>query len=129
MIKCSKTDPFRQGCHIYIGAGKRDLCPVRALSQYLHVRGSTPGQLFLLSDGTALHRQWLTSNIQSIFSAAGDPGCYTGHSFRIAAATSAAPRGLPDHLIKTLGRWSSDGYQIYIHTLVSTVVEVENLLT
>ena len=76
-IKCSKTDPFRQGCHIYIGAGKRDLCPVRALTQYLHVRGSTPGPLFLLSDGTPLHRQWLTSNIQSIFSAAGVPGCYT----------------------------------------------------
>ncbi|CAH3017572.1 unnamed protein product, partial [Porites evermanni] len=72
--------------------------------QYLHVRGSTPGPLFLLSDGTPLHRQGLTSNIQSIFSAAGDLGCYTGHSFRIGAATSAAPRGLPDHLIKTLGR-------------------------
>ncbi|CAH3143535.1 unnamed protein product, partial [Porites evermanni] len=63
-IKCSKTDPFCQGCNIYIGAGKRDLCPVHALTQYLHGRGSTPGQLFLLSDGTPLHRQWLTSNIQ-----------------------------------------------------------------
>ena len=128
-IKCSKTDPFRQGCHIYIGAGKRDLCPVRALTQYLHVRGSTPGPLFLLSDGTPLHRQWLTSNIQSIFSAAGVPGCYTGHRFRIGAATSAASRGLPDHLIKTLGRWSSDAYQIYIRTPVSTIVGVASLLS
>ena len=128
-IKCSKTDPFRQGCHIYIGAGKRDLCPVRALTQYLHVRGSTPGPLFLLSDGTPLHRQWLTSNIQSIFSAAGVPGCYTGHSFRIGAATSAASRGLPDHLIKTLSRWSSDAYQIYIHSPVSNIVGVASLLT
>ena len=122
-------DPFRQRCYIYIGAGKHDLCPVCTLTQYLHVRGSTPGPLFLLSDGTPLHRQWLTSNIQSIFSAAGDPGCYTGHSFRIGAATSAASRGLPDHLIKTLGRWSSDAYQIYIHTPVSTIVGVASLLT
>ena len=128
-IKCSKTDPFRQGCYIYIGAGKRDLCPVRALTQYLHVRGSTSGPLFLLSDGTPLHRQWLTSSIQSILAAAGVPGCYTGHSFRIGAATSAASRGLPDHLIKTLGRWSSDAYQLYIRTPVSTIVEVANLLT
>ena len=128
-IKCSKTDTFRQGCHIYVGAGKRDLCPVRALTQYLHVRGSTPGPLFLLSDGTPLHRQWLTSSIQSIFSAAGVTGCYTGHSFRIGAATSAASRGLPDHLIKTLGRWSSDAYQIYIHTPVSTIVGIASLLT
>ena len=128
-IKCSKTDPFHQGCHIYIGAGKRDLCPVRALTQYLHFRGSTLDPLVLLSDGTPLHRQWLTSNIQSIFFAAGVPGCYTGHSFRIGAATSAASRGLPDHLIKTLGRWSSDEYQIYIHTPVSTIVGVASLLS
>ena len=128
-IKCSKTDPFHQGCQIYIGAGKHDLCPVRALTQYLHVCGSTPGPLFLLSDGTPLHRQWLTSNTQSIFSAAGVPGCYTGHSFHIGTATSAASRGLPDHLIKTLGRWSSDAYQIYIHNLVSTIVGVASLLS
>ena len=55
-IKCSKTDPFRQGCYIYIGAGKRNLYLVRALTQYLHVRGSTPDPLFLPSDGTPLRR-------------------------------------------------------------------------
>ena len=49
------------------------------LNQYLHVRGSSPGPLFLLSESTPLHRQWLTSSIQSILSAAGVPG----HSFRI----------------------------------------------
>jgi len=118
-IKCSQTDPFHQGCYIYTGAGKRDLYPVRALNQYLHVRGSTPGPLFLLSESTPLHRQWLTSSIQSILSAAGVPGCNTGHSFRISA----------DHVIKTLGTWSIDAYQIYIHTPISTIVGVASLLT
>ena len=79
-IKSSKTDPFRQGCYIYIGAGKCDLCLVCTLTQYLHVRGSTPGPLFFLSDGTPLYRQWLTSSIQSILSALGVRGCYTGHN-------------------------------------------------
>ena len=64
-------DPFRQRHYIYIGTGKHDLYPVCALTQYLHVRGSTPGLLFLLSDGTPLHRQWVTSSIQSILSGAG----------------------------------------------------------
>ena len=55
--------------------------------------------------------------------------CYTSHTFRSGAATSAASCGLPDHLIKTLGRLSSDAYQIYINTPVSTIVGVASLLT
>ena len=124
-IKCSQTDPFHQGYYIYTGAGKRDLCPVRALNLYLHVRGLTPGPLFLLSESTPLHRQWLTSSIQSILSTAGFPG----HSFHISAATSAGSGGLPDHVIKTLGTWSIYAYQIYIHTPISTIVGVASLLT
>ncbi|CAH3045250.1 unnamed protein product, partial [Porites lobata] len=69
------------------------------------------------------------TTIQSIFSASGVPGCYTSHTFRSSTATSAASCGLPDHLIKTLGRLSSDAYQIYINTPVSTIVGVASLLT
>ena len=53
---------------------------MRAIIQYLHVHSSTPGPLLLLSDGTPLNRQRLTSSSQSILSAAGVPGCYTGHT-------------------------------------------------
>ena len=129
LIKCSKTDPFRQGCFVYIGTGGQDLCPVRALVQYLHLRGPAPGPLFRLADGTPLSRQWLACSIRSIFSSAGVPGCFSGHSFRIGAATSTATRGIPDHLIKTLGRWSSNAYQLYIRTPVDTIIGVASQLS
>ena len=81
-----------------------DLCPMRVLIQYLHVHGSTPGPLFLLSDGTPLNRQRLTSSSQFILSTAGVPGCYTGHSFCIGTTISTASCGLPDHLTNTLSK-------------------------
>ena len=30
-IKCSKTDPFRVGCDIYLGRGSGSVCPITAL--------------------------------------------------------------------------------------------------
>ena len=43
-----------------------------------------------------------------------DPSKYSGHSFHVGAAISAARAGLPDHVIKMLGRWRSEAYQLYI---------------
>ena len=39
---------------------------------------------------------------------------YSGHSFQIGAATTAAEVGLEDSLIKTLGRWESSAYLLYV---------------
>ena len=39
---------------------------------------------------------------------------FNGHSFRIGAATSASQAGVPETMIKILGRWSSMAYQQYI---------------
>ena len=55
-IKASKTDPFRVGCFIYIGSSHSPLCAVKAVLNYLAVRGFAPGPLFLLSSGQPLSR-------------------------------------------------------------------------
>ena len=123
-LKCSKTNPFSVGCDIYIGCGVGSVFPISALGNYLSLRVSAPGPLFLFSDGRPLSWQQLSSSGQSILNGAGYSGSYSGHSFRIGAATTATARGVPDHLIKTLGLWSSDAYQIYIRTPVSSIVRV-----
>ena len=127
-IKCLKTDPFCMGCDIYVGHDEGSVCPVRALSNFLALRRSSEGPLFTLSDGRPLAQQQLSSTVQSILHSASYTGSYSGHSFLIGAVTTAAPRGVPDHLIKTLGRWSSDTYQIHIHTPVSSIVHVSRQL-
>ena len=127
-IKCSKMDPFRVGCDIYLGCGEGSVCPVVALGNYLSLRGPAPGPLFTFGDGHPLTRQQLSSTVQSTLHAAGYSGAYSVHSFRIGAATTAAVRGVPDHLIKTLGHWSGDAYQVYIRMPVSAIVRVSTQL-
>ena len=53
-IKQSKTDPFRQGVDVYLGATGTAICPVHALWAYLEKRGPSPGPLFLFHTGTPL---------------------------------------------------------------------------
>ena len=115
-IKGSKTDPFRKGCFIHIGVGRRPLCAVRAVMNYLALRGDAPGPLFLLQNGQPLSRNILTDWLRQIMASARVPGNFSSHSFRIGAATVAARNGVPDHLIQSMGRWSSNAYQLYIRT-------------
>lgn len=129
LIKASKTDPFRKGCHIYIGRGHFPLCAVSALSAYLHQRGDRPDPLFVLQSGQPLSREQLTSRLRSILTSTGIQGSFSSHSFRIGAATVAARNGIPDHLIKDLGRWSSNAYQGYIRTPTETLASMSTQLS
>lgn len=114
-IKASKTDPFRQGVTIFLGATGSSICPVKALLAYIAVRGQISGPLFRFKDGHPLTREKLVSSLRAALQQAGiDPTSYAGHSFRIGAATVAHLSGIDDSTIMTLGRWKSDAYLRYI---------------
>ena len=115
-IKVSKTDPFRHGCIIALGQGRSPLCPVEAVLSYLSIRGGASGPLFVRTNGVPLTRAHFTERLRSLLSTAGIAGRYSSHSFRIGAATSAALAGVPEHMIQTLGRWTSSAYLTYIRT-------------
>lgn len=127
-IKASKTDPFRKGCHIYIGTGSAPLCALMAMAAYLHKRGNSPGPLFLLQNGQPLSRELLSSWLKRILTASGVPGNFSSHSFRIGAATVAARNGVPDHLIQALGRWTSNAYVTYIRTPAEALAKITHRL-
>ena len=114
-IKQSKTDPFRLGVKIVLGRTGSCLCPVGAVLSYLMVRGPGEGPLFRFKDGRALTRPLLVRELQTALAQVGiNPDLYAGHSFRIGAATTAVACGVSADIIKTLGRWRSDAYQLYI---------------
>ena len=128
-IKGSKNDPFRKGCFIHIGVGRRPLCAVRAVMNYLALRRDAPGPLFLLQNGQPLSRNILTDWLRQIMASARVPGNFSSHSFRIGAATVAARNGVPDHLIQSMGRWSSNAYQLYIRTPAEALAALSFKLT
>ncbi len=100
----------------------------RALTKYLHHRGGSPGPLFRLENGKPLSRDIFCTWLKDAMTRIGESGHYSGHSFRIGAATTAASVGIPDHLIKTLGRWISDAYQLYIQTPPAVLESVASRL-
>ncbi|XP_073246070.1 uncharacterized protein [Porites lutea] len=127
VIKKSKTDPFRETAKLTIAKSNSTVCAVTALRDYLlqtNPSGATQ-PLFQFSDGRHLTRSSLTNNLRALLKVCGlDSTCYASHSFRIGAATTAGAAGLPDWLIKVLGRWKSDAYQSYIRTPKETILQV-----
>ena len=129
-LRSSKTDPFRKGVTISLFCTKSAICPVHSLSTYCVFRrhqGAQPSDpLFVVESGTALSRTFFVMHLRGLIARLGlDQTNYNGHSFRIGAATSAAKAKIEDHLIQTLGRWSSNCYVRYIHTSPSTLQEAQ----
>ena len=92
------------------------------MQQYFLLAKPRSGPLFYFQSGRFLTRSSVTHLLQDSARSAGLPNeNLKGHSFRIGAA-SAAAAGLPDWLIKMLGRWSSDCYQLYIRTQESVLL-------
>ena len=86
---------------------------------------------FEYKNGKALLRAHLTSVVQRLLERDGYPyaAAFKGHSFRSGAATTAAEAGVPDWLIRTMGRWASDAHLTYIKTLQTALLNVASTPT
>ena len=115
--RSSKTDSFRLGQSLIIACTGSQVCAVTAMQHYFQ-RAAPPSRLlFSFQFGRLLTRSAVISLLRDIVRLVGLPfHSLKGHTFRIGAASTAAAVGLPDWLIKIMGRWSSDCYQLYIGT-------------
>ena len=124
-LKSSKTDVFRQGQSLTIASTSSPLCAVTAMKEYFLLAKPERGPLFYFQSGRYLTRSTVSHLLRDSSRTAGLPyRSLKGHNFRIGAASVAAEAGLPDWLIKVLGHWSSDCYQLYIRTPQSTLESV-----
>ena len=89
----------------------------KAVIAYVHRRGNAPGPFSRLQDGSALTKARFVEGVrQALLRCGVSPDGYSGHSFRIGAATAAAQMGVEDSAIQALGRWSSAAFLRYIRT-------------
>ena len=116
-LRSSKTDFSRQGRSVVIAKAPGTVCAVSAMQQFFLTTRPSSGPLFSFQSGWLLTRSAAICLLRDAARCAGLPyHSLKGHSFRIGAASTAAAAGLPDWLIKVLGKWSSDCYQLYIRT-------------
>jgi hypothetical protein len=126
----SKTDPFRHGVDIFLGRTDAPLCPVAAILAYCAIRPPTVGPFFVFKDGSTLTRDRLVVALRGALAVAGvNSEQYSGHSFRVGAATTAARAGINEATIKMLGRWESAAYERYVRTPRETLAAISSQLT
>ena len=125
--KVSKTDPFRQGQRSRLAASGSSICPVRSFQKHLHNCPNGKQPLFTFQDATFLIRQALSVLVKQLLGKSKLPGL-SSDSFRIGAATTAAAAKVPDWLIKTFGRWSSNCYEQYIRTPDNIIGSIPSVL-
>ena len=104
-LKSSITDSFRQEQSLVVARCTSLLCPVSAMQRYFMLAQPRPGPLFYFQSGQLLTRSSVMHLLQDSARYTGLPyESLKGHSFHIGAASAAAAAGLPDWLIKVLGR-------------------------
>ena len=131
LIEQSKTDPFHRGHIVNVHATGTSTCPVRTLR--LYAEATTPlhddEPVFKGGKFSPLDRQHLTSSIRYLQkNTQYSHQQYSRHSFRSGAATTAAAAGIPEWLIKILGRWRSNAYQVYIDSSPAMLQSIPSLL-
>jgi hypothetical protein len=114
---------------VVIAAGGAHFDAAALLFQWLDVRraaGVGDGRpLFCRAHGGAISTEEVRCMVRRVMRAAGrDPAVYGGHSLRIGGATAAHAAGVPPSLIRLMGRWSSDIYEIYCRLSIESALGV-----
>ena len=115
---------------VYVGRTDNDLCPVVAILAYIACRGTDSGFFFRFKDGHLLTKDRFVAAVRRALSEAGiDASAYSGHSFRIGTVTTAGKKGVSAEKIKTLGRWESAAYLLYLRLFREDLTSVSSIIS
>ncbi|XP_075126878.1 integrase/recombinase xerD homolog [Leptodactylus fuscus] len=91
------------------------MCPVLCVKDFLELRRDDFGPLLIHSNGSFLSCFQFQGVLRHCLSKLGlNTKGFSGHCFRIGAATEAARRGLGEDVIHRIGRWESRRFRSYV---------------
>ena len=92
-----------------------EFCPVKAIENFLLLRGAHAGTVFVNPVGKPYTRAMVAKHLKENIGALGrNPIHYNTHSLRIARVTQMALAGVPVEVIKRTGRWKSNAFMKYV---------------
>ena len=118
-------------CPLVIGAGGSFVDAVAEVRNMLRVDPTPPGA----SESTPLFRDPTTNGplrtdfvrdmVRTLMGAIGerDPSHFGSHSLRIGGATALFAAGADPTVIRTMGRWSSDCYRLYVRACFESTLK------
>ncbi|XP_043961459.1 uncharacterized protein PB18E9.04c-like [Gambusia affinis] len=128
-----KHSKAKGACTIFVARINGPFCPFLAMFKFALLRRkvSFPSEaLFLTPEGNPMSTTWFLKHLRLLLAAINLPHKqFSGHSFRIGAATSAAAQGISSTSLQQLGRWSSSAYSSYIRPDLSSVLSVQRSLS
>lgn len=118
-LKKSKTDYLSEGSNIYIGCSESKVCSYCTMVRYLQTRCvplTSPNDPLLIDvNGSVLSKTKFVDITRLLLASIGiNPQQFSGHSYRAGSATTAGNIKFNEHEIKSLGRWKSNAYELYL---------------
>ena len=90
-------------------------------------RASTP--LFRKASGASISTDDVCAMVRALMASVGEvPTEYGAHSMRIGGATAALAAGVDPSIIKVMGRWDSEVYEIYTRATVQAAATASSLI-
>lgn len=130
-LRFMKNAQFQEAVHTVVVAGRRGhpLDPVHWWSEYVSRVPAPPAAAAFgyMSEGVyvpLVHSEFVLWVKRLVSRAGFDSKQYSGHSFRRGAASFSFLVGLPEFLIKELGAWRSQVYQVYLDLTLSQKLSV-----
>jgi hypothetical protein len=120
VIHLPQTKTRRHGQEVVLVSQRKAIDPIRLLKRHLHIN-HTPDHEHLFSYSSPqgfipLTKPVFLRRCNEIWHSLGYPRT-TGHCFRIGGTTELLIAGIPPEVVKATGRWSSDSFMRYWHSL------------